>query len=200
MDEILKVSDLYATGLEHVQARRKQWLDIYKDVREHMKEIANYLNENSKYKQNFFVDTNRAFNEEINGSCAEVPSLTFRSGAMEQFLTFRNSLGERKEYLEEGFQITLSPTVTGMLVVMLWPHYSEMSEEKPQYVTIAMVENPEALKPELIDKLIAKGMELAFYSSYTGMVELQDKEMSQSQMKYQHAPIGFKRYETTEKA
>jgi hypothetical protein len=82
---------------------------------------------------------------------------------------------------------------------LLQPHYSNGSE-KPEFINIAIVDHPKQLTSEVIDELVAKAMEVAFYSSFTGMVDLQQHEMQQeSQKQYKPEPIGFRRYESTQK-
>lgn len=199
LNDILNAANLYADGLAHVQERRKQWLEKYKDIREYLKTFADHLNNNATYKQGFYVDTNHAFNEEIHGTCSGIPSLTFRSGDMPMQISFRNSGGERREYIEEGFYIVFTPTVTGQILIMLLPHYTSVSEEKPDYINLAVVDNPANLTEEVIGSILARGIEMAFYSSFTGMVELQKREMHETQKQQKYSPIGFKRHESTEK-
>ncbi len=199
IETILNVANKYADGLKSVLERRQQWLDHHKEVRDHLKEIASELNEKAAYKPGFYVDTNHAFNEEINGTCADLPSLTFRCGDYPLDLSFKNAAGERRDYVEEGFYITFTPIITGQVIVLLLPHYSKLVSEKPEYINLAVIDHPEKLVPEAIDQLIARGMEMAFYTSFTGMVERQKMEIHETENQHMHAPIGFKRYESTEK-
>lgn len=199
MDKILEVANRYAQGQKEVEERRSAWLDHYKEVRTHLVAIATFLNEKAEYKPGFFVDVNHAYNEEINGTCARLPSLSFRSGDMPLNVSFKNAVGERKEYTEEGFYIVFTPTLTGQVLVLLQPHYSTSTGERPEYVNIAVIDNPGQLTNDIIDQLIARGMEEAYYTSFTGMVAQQHKELEESQKQYRPAPIGFKRYESTEK-
>lgn len=200
MEKILEVANRYAQGRKEVEERRSRWLEHYKEVREHLAAIATTLNEKADYKPGFFVDVNHAYNEEINGTCAKMPSLSFRSGDMPLNISFKNANGERKEYTEEGFYIVFTPTITGQILVMLQPHYSTATSQRPEYEHIAMVDDPAQLTNDIIDQLIARGMEAAYYSSFTGMVALQQKELEESQkQQYRPTPIGFKRYESTEK-
>ena len=200
MEKILEIANRYAQGKKEVEERRAVWLEHYKDVREHLAAIATFLNEKAGYKPGFFVDVNHAYNEEINGTCAKMPSLSFRSGDMPLNISFKNANGERKEYTEEGFHIVFTPTITGQILVMMQPHYSSATEQRPEYEQIAVVDDPAQLTNDIVDQLIARGMEGAFYSSFTGMVALQQKELEESQkQQYRPTPIGFKRYESTEK-
>ncbi len=199
IDLILKITDRYAEGLKGVLDRRSQWLNHHKEVRDHLKEIAAVLNEKASYKPNYFVDTNHAFSEEINGTCANLPSLTFRCGEMPLDLSFKNAMGERKEYTEQGFYITFTPVITGQIIVLLLPHYSPLIGEKPEYINIAVIDHPENLTPDAIDQIIARGMEMAYYSSFTGMMDQQKLELHEQENQRPHTPIGFKRYESTEK-
>src|SRR3954466_10886823 len=118
VNNILNAANLYTTGLKHVQDKRAAWLIKHEELKKHLKEVAKELNAKATYKQGFFVDTLQAFNEDINGTCAALPSVSFRSGDMSMLVTFKNSLGERKEYNEEGFHITLNPLITGQIVVL----------------------------------------------------------------------------------
>lgn len=199
MDKILDIANRYAVGLKEVEERRANWLDHYKEVREHLMAIATYLNEKADYKPGFFVDINHAYNEDINGTCAKLPSLTLRSGDMPMNVSFKNASGARKEYTEEGFYIIFTPTLTGQILVLLQPHYSTATGERPEYVNIAVVDNPGQLTNDVVDQLVARAIEEAFYTSFTGLVALQHKEMEESQKQYRPEPIGFKRYESTEK-
>lgn len=205
LNDILKVANLYDQGLKHVQSRRDQWLKKHEELRDHLKEIADYLNENATYKQGFFIDTMHAYNEDNGGTCAEMPSITFRTGSMPMHVAFKTAIGGRKEYNEDGFRITFTPTITGQLIVLLIPHTSDLSKaENPQYATLAVIDEPEQLTMELADQIIEKGMQGAFYSSFTGMGEgalqqASDNEPISPLQAPKHNPIGFKRYETTEK-
>jgi len=200
-DKLLKVANLYDEGLTLVQSRREQWLRRYEGIREHLKLMAKYLNENARYKQGFFVDTLHAFNEDIRGTSSKMPSLTFRSGSMPVLVTFRNSMGERKTYSEEGFSISFTPTIAGQILVLLRPHYSDIDQDEPEYSTIAIIEEPEALTNEVVTEIVTRGMEAAFFSSFTGMTRLNDEDGEQAleNKPIPRNPIGFKRYETTEK-
>ena len=198
-NDILNAANLYAKGLQDVVNRRAQWLEKYKEVLEHLKQTAAELNEKAAYKQGFYVDTNHAFNEEINGTCANIPSLTLRTGKMPLMLTFRNAMNDKREYMEEGFHLTFTPTITGEIIVLLLPHHSSVSSGTPEYINLAVMESPAALTNAIVDDIVARGIEMAFYSSFTGMVDLQKKEMSETQKQHQYSPIGFTRYESTEK-
>ncbi len=198
-ENILNVANKYADGLSEVRERRSQWMAQHKEVRNRLKQIAEYLNQEARYQPGFFVDTNHAFNEDINGTCADLPSLTFRSGEMPMEISFRNASGGKKEYLEEGFRITFSPVITGQVVILLQPHYNTLSAEKPGYFNLAIIDAPLAMTPEFIDQVIARGMEIAYYSSFTGLADKQKKAMEETQVQHEHTPIGFKRYESTEK-
>jgi hypothetical protein len=199
LPEILKTADLYSTGIKNVENRREQWLKKHTELKDHLTEVAKYLNENTGYKQGFFVDTLHAFNEDMHGVCTEMPSITFRSGDMPMQVSFHNSVGERKEYIEEGFRISFTPAITGELIVLLSPHHSELDQEQPQVATIAVIKDPVTLTMDIADKLVNRAMQIAFYSSYTGVADLQQEEDAARLNVPRHNPIGFKRYETTEK-
>ena len=204
-DNILIVANLYAQGIKHVEDRRAQWMAKHDELETHLKEIADALNEKAAYKQGFYVDKLHAFNEEINGSCAGMPSLSLRSGDMPMQMTFRNALGERKEYTETGFQISFNPTITGQVIVLLFPHESDLSKPANPYVTLAVIDEPGNITMDVIDEIVARGIEAAFYSSFTGMSEQNRQPEGQEAAKepppvpHSTNPIGFRRYETTEK-
>ncbi len=196
--DILNAANLYAEGVKHVQDRREQWLKKQVELVKHMKEIAEYLNANAEYKQGFFVDSLHAFNEDIKGTSSKMPSVSFRSGEMPMLVTFKNSMGEKKGYVEEGFHITFNPTITGEIVVLLLPHQSDLNDEPPPYTTLAIIDDPIELTMDLAEQIIKTGMEIAQKSSFTGMTVRTDDEDDIPQVR-QTNPIGFKRYETTEK-
>ena len=196
LNDILSVSNKYATGLEHVVKRRTEWLEKHQEVMNRLKEIAEYLNSNSQYKQPFFVDHSHAFNEEINGTCKQIPSVTFRSGDMPMLVTFKNSAGDHKEWIEEGFRITFSPTITGQIVVLFHPHFSNLDQTEPEYKTMAVINDPDQITADIIDQIIMKGIEFAFYTSFTGLAEMRPENDGQQS---RPNPIGFKKYESTEK-
>ncbi len=199
--DILNAANLYANGVKHVQDRRDQWLKKHAELKDHFKEVADYLNTNAAYKQGFFVDTLHAFDENINGTSAAMPSITLRSGPMPMLVTFRNTMGEKKEYTEEGFHITLTPTITGQVIAFMIPHTSELNKTPPQYISLAIIDEPGKLTMEIADAIITKGMQIAFYSSFTGMGEQQQGENAADQplpVPHSRNPIGFKLHETTE--
>lgn len=202
LKDILKTANLYTEGLNQVEARRDQWMIKFKELRDHLKEVATYLNENATYKQGFYVDTMHAYMEDIGGTCSEMSSVTFRSGAMPMLVKFRNSMGERKEFMEEGFRISFNPTVTGQIMVLLYPHNSVLNQEPPQYLSLAYLDEPAKLTMEIADRIISKGMEAAYYTSFTGIArqaEGADEKQDMEQNAPKYNPIGFKHYETTEK-
>jgi hypothetical protein len=199
-EKILKAANRYASGLAHVQSRQDQWLGMYERIRDHMKTIANYLNEHTAYKQGFYVDTLHAFNEGMRGACTRMPSLEFRSGPMPMPVTFRNSIGERLTYKEEGFAISITPTIAGQIVIVLQPHASDLDVETPEAITLGVVNEPSELSNELVEEVIEKGMQLAFYTSFTGMTEYDNsQEENTNIISAKRSPIGFKRHDTTEK-
>jgi len=202
LNDILKIANLYDSGLKHVESRRVQWLKKHVELRDHLKEVAEFLNKNAAYKQGFFIDTLHALNEDSGGTCAEMPSITFRSGSMPMLVSFKNAMGERKEYNEDGFRITFTPTITGQLIILLFPHTSDINKVvNPPYVTLSVIDEPNQLTMDVADQIILKGIEGAFYSSFTGMGEPgeADNEQVPPLQVPKHNPIGFKRYETTEK-
>jgi hypothetical protein len=201
-DNILNAANLYADGVKTVQDRRAQWIQKHDEIKKHLTEVATFLNGNAAYKQGFFVDDLHAFNEENNGTCADMPSLTFRSGEMPMLVMFRNSMGEKKEYHEKGFQISFMPTITGQVIVLLYPHQSDLSKPATPYTTLAIVDEPGNITLDVIDEIIAKGIEMAYYTSFTGMgtqTATEEEQEQPAQAPHAHSPIGFKRYETTEK-
>ncbi len=200
LNDILNIANMYAEGVKHVQDRRAQWLEKHKELKDHLKEIADHLNTNAAYKQGFFIDTLHAFNEDTNGTCADMPSISFRSGEMPMLVTFRNSMGERKEYMEQGFHITFNPMITGQILVLLFPHYNDLNKTPPPYTTLAIIDEPGELSTDAIDQLIIAGMNAAYYTSFTGISEVpQENGQNDGKPPRQQYPIGFKRYETTEK-
>ena len=197
MNDILDAANQYAKGLIDVEKRRAQWLEKYKEIRDHLAEIAAHLNEHADYKPGYFVDISHAYNEEINGTCAKIPSLTFRSGSMPMNVSFKSASSEKKEYSEDGFHLTFMPTITGQVIVLLLPHTSSLDQERPEEVNLAVIDNPTVLTMADVDQIVLKAIKMAFYTSFTGMVELQEQEIHKTQPKY--SPIGFKRYDSTEK-
>lgn len=200
LDNILNTANLYADGLKKVEERRIQWLKKHTELKAHLKQIADHLNANAGYRQGFFIDSLHAFDEDMNGTCVEMPSLTFRSGDMPMLVTFKNSLGERKEFVEQGFRITFNPVITGEVLVLLLPHDNDMNKTTAQFTTLALIKDPGQFTMEMADEIIMKGMETAFYTSFTGIAEIQRDTEQEPLQAPQHHTIGFKRYETTEKA
>ena len=200
LNDILSAANLYADGLKHVQEKRDQWLKKHVELKAHLKEVADYLNANASYKQGFFVDVLHAFDENMNGTSATLPSLTLRSGPMPMLVLFRNNMGEKRDYIEEGFHLTFTPTITGQVVVLLLSHQNPLNKAQQQYNTLNVIDEPEKLSMDIVDQIISKGIELAFYSSFTGMSEQQNEEQQQPEQNIQDRnPIGFKLHETTEK-
>ena len=200
LKDILDVANKYAEGLKHVVDRRAQWLVKHNELKIHLTQIADDLNANSTYKQGFFVDILHAFNEDMNGTCSEMPSITFRSGDMPMLVTFHNTMGERKEYVEQGFRLTFNPTITGQIAILLFPHQSDLNKTPPPFATLAVLDDPATLTMDMADEIICKGIEWAYYSSFTGMSEQPDEnDQAEASQPHEHTPIGFKRYETTEK-
>ncbi len=199
LNDILNAANLYATGLKNVQDRRDQWLKKHTELKDHLKELADYLTANATYKQGFYVDVLHAFDEHMNGTSASLPSVTLRSGPMPMLVLFKNNMGEKKDYIEEGFHITFSPIITGQLIVLLLPHQNELNKTEPQYITLSILDEPEKLTMDMVDQIISKGIEVAYYSSFTGMSEQTEENQQPETPSQQRAPIGFKLHETTEK-
>jgi len=200
LTDILNAANLYATGAKQVQDRRDQWLEKHTELKDHLKEVAKYLNANAAYKQGFFVDVLHAFDEEMNGTSAAIPSLTLRSGSMPMMVLFKNNMGEKKDYVEEGFHLTFAPTITGQVIVLLLPHQNALNKTELQYTTLSIIDEPGKLTMDMADEIIAKGIELAYYSSFTGMGNQPADENEQpGPNAQQRNPIGFKLHETTEK-
>lgn len=191
--DILNAANLYAGGIKHVQDRRAAWLKKHKELKDHLVAVADDLNKNAAYKQGFFVDVLHAFNEDINGTCADMPSITFRSGDMSMLVTFKNSMGERREYTEFGFRITFNPLITGQILILLFPHTSDLNKTETQYSTLAVIDDPGQFTLDVADQVLARGIEAAWSTSFTGIGERNEEEAPHAQ-----SPIGFKRYETTE--
>ena len=72
LNDILNAANLYATGLKNVQDRRDQWLKKHTELKDHLKELADYLTANATYKQGFYVDVLHAFDEHMNGTVASL--------------------------------------------------------------------------------------------------------------------------------
>ncbi len=199
LNDIINIANQYATGLEQVQNRKAQWINKHEELKNHLKLVAESLNAGTTYKQGYFVDSLHAFDEEMNGTCSGLQSLVFRSGDMPMMVAFSNEKGEKKEFTEHGFQITFTPMVTGEVIVLLMPHFSELNKNPPQITTLAIISNAAELLMDDIDELLARGMELAYYSSFTGIAAQKEVQENGAQNIPHHNPIGFKRYETTEK-
>jgi hypothetical protein len=199
LENILEAANKYAFGVKRVQGRRDSWLKKYTEIKDKLTQIADYLNTNATYKQEFFVDVLHAYNEEINGTSASIPSITFRSGAMPMLVTFRNSMGEKKTYTEEGFRVSFNPTITGQIVVLLLPHHNPLDQQPPQYTTLAFIDDPAQLTADAAAEIIARGIDLAFYTSFTGITENKEEANEIPRAPIAHTPIGFKLHETTEK-
>jgi hypothetical protein len=116
---------------------------------------------------------------------------------MPMLVKFRNTSGDLKEYFEEGFKITFSPTITGQILILIFPHYSNLDETPPPFQTVAVLNDPSQLTNDMIDEIVTKGLETAYYSSFTGLAEINIENEEQKYPKPVN-PIGFKRYETTE--
>ncbi len=196
LSDILNAANLYAEGVKRVQDRRDQWLKKHTELKDHLKEIADYLNTNAAYKQGFYVDVLHAFDEDLNGTSAAMPSVTLRSGQMPMLVIFRNNMGEKKEYTEEGFHLTFAPTITGEVIVLLLPHQNVLNKEEAQYNMLTVIDEPGKLTMEIADQIISNGIELAFGSSFTGLSGQHD---TNKQTENKRNPIGFKLHETTEK-
>lgn len=193
LKKILDTANRYAEGLKHVQHRRELWVTKSEQLKTQLKQIAEYLNENSQSGIKFYVDSYYAFDETINGSCIEMPSITFRSGDVPMDLTFKNDDGNTITYAEKGFQITFNPSPTGEIVVWLMPHHNNLqTEQEPKYTTMTIINDLDNFTPQMVEDIIAQGMEIAFYSSYVGITEIKSQAVAT------YAPIGFRRYETTE--
>lgn len=198
MQDILNVANKYGEGLASVEHRREQWIKKSEELKEYLKKVAEYLNTNATYKAGYFVDTFQAFNEEINGSCAQLPSIIFRSRDMPLMLEFRNDNGAMKEFTEKGFQIAFNPTITGQIVVLLYPHRSEMDDagdQQPPFATVAIIDEIDKLTTDAIDAIIVKAIQAAFFTSFTGMAERTADDDAEAPPQPRYAPIGFKRFD-----
>jgi len=200
LNDIINIANQYAVGLEQVQKRKAQWITKHEELKNHLKSVAESLNANTTYKQGYFVDSLHAFDEEMNGTCSGMQCLVFRSGDMPMMVAFSNEKGEKKEFTEHGFQITFTPMVTGEVIVLLLPHFSELNKTPPQLETLAIISNAAEITMDDIDELLARGMELAYYTSFTGIATQKEVQENGTPNIPHHNPIGFKRYETTEKA
>jgi hypothetical protein len=200
LDDILSMANKYAEGVKRVLDRRDQWFKKHQELKDHLTQIADYLNANAAYKQGFFVDTLHAFNEDMNGTCADIPSVALRSGEMPMLVQFHNNMGEKKEFIEQGFSVTFNPIITGQVIVLLTPHQSDLNPEKPVYTTLAIIDEPGQLTMDIAEQLLARGIEIAYHSSFTGISDRpEQKEEEELHPPLQHNPIGFRRYETTQK-
>lgn len=195
LTDVLSAANRYTDGLNHVQARKDQWLKKSAEIKNHLKQIADYLNANATFKAGFYVDAFHAFNEEINGTCAEMPSVTFRSGEIDMGLVFRNNMGQTKCFNEKGFQLTFNPTITGQILLLLLPHHSDLVSKDNKYINLAIVNDLSELTDEFVEEAVQKALEIAFHTSFAGMAE-QDPAAAADGHNY--TPIGFKRYESTE--
>lgn len=199
-NDILNAANKYTEGLKNVETRRRKWIEKSKEVKEHLKLVAKWLNENATYKQGFYVDGFHAFNEEIDGTCADMPGITFRSGSMTMAIEFRNAMGDKKEYIEKGFRLMFNPVITGHIAVLLYPHHNELNDNEAQYITLLVIDNSDLLTTDELDKIVAKALEVAFYSSFTGMSEPRPALAEPSNLQIpKHNTVGFKRFDTTEK-
>lgn len=200
-DKILNAANRYDEGLARVYSRQDQWLAGHERVRDHLRTIADYLNKNTRYKQGFFVDTLHAFNEGMRGTNTRMPSVEFRSGEMPMPLTFRNSIGEKMTYKEEGFSVSFTPTITGQIMIVLQPHYSDLDPQEPEMITLGIVNEPSQITDAMIEDVIERSFEIAFHSSFTGMADrfMNNNEESQENTSIKRNPIGFRRHDTTEK-
>jgi hypothetical protein len=200
LSDILNAANKYDEGVKQVLDRRGQWLKKHKELKDHLTQVAAYLNENALYKQGFFVDTLHAFNEDMNGTCADIPSIAFRSGEMPMLIQFHNNMGEKKELIEQGFSITFNPIITGQVAVLLMPHQSDLNEKKPEYTTLAFIDEPGQLTMDAAEQLLVNGITSAYHSSFTGVSDRDDRrEDEDHRPPTQHNPIGFRRHETTQK-
>lgn len=191
MEQILRAANLYAEGAKNVEHRREEWLKKLPELKQQLKNIAKYLSEHAEYKPGFYVDTLYAYDEESNGICRRMPSLAFRSGPMPMFVDFAKDGHHTKTYTEHGFQVMFSPIVTGQVIVTLFFHSNALIETQEKSKDLTLIDMPSAISQELVEDIIANGIEEAFYSSYTGIAERKETP---------YTPIGFKtrRTETTE--
>lgn len=188
---ILKAANKYAEGVTHVEKRRVKWLLKSNELKAMLLEIADHLNTNAEYKPGYYVDLSHAYDDEINGTCVQMPLLTFRSGNMSMGMSFNSAVNGIKEYTEKGFRIGFYPAVTGLVFVMLHLHHNDFQPEELPPVSLMVIDNPDELTKELVQELIAQGIETAFQSSYAGISEHQEPTYS---------PIGFKMHDSTEHA
>ncbi|MEI8278593.1 MAG: hypothetical protein WCG87_02450 [Bacteroidota bacterium] len=189
MDNLLKAANKYAEGLKHVERRRATWQIISKELKGILLEIADHLNSTAEYKPGYYVDLSHAYDDEINGTCVQMPLVTFRSGNMPMGMSFNSSVNGIKEYTEKGFKIGFYPAVTGLIFVMLHLHHNDFQPEELPPASLMVIDDPNELSKELVQELIAQGIETAYQSSYTGISEHQEPTYS---------PIGFKMHDTTE--
>ena len=193
MKDLLAAADRYAHGFNNVMDRRRKWIEKFPVLQKHLKDVADDLNARTAYKQQFYVDKLHAYSEEINGTCKELPSITFRSGSMPMQVVFRNAGGSTKEYYEEGFHITFAPTITGQIMVMITPHYSNLDENPPEFKTMVVINDPAQMTDDLVDHILAKGIEMAYYSSFTGLADVNPADGGTENAP--PSPIGFRKFE-----
>lgn len=198
LNEILKIADQYSQGLAQVKARKSAWLKKHIELKDHLKEIAEYLNQNTTYKQGYYVDLLHAFDEASNGTCEDMPSVAFRSGDMPMMVSLTGEGCKIDDFTEHGFSISFNPSITGEVHVLLYPHHNNLSKTTPEVIPMAVISDPETISTAMIDDLIVRCMTLSYYSSFTGITDLENQSQAAAeQPKYN--PIGFKRYATTEK-
>lgn len=197
LTDLLNAANKYTDGINNVQQRKHEWQKKSIEIRDHLKEIATYLDTNSTYKPGFYVDTYHAFIEEINGVCNEFSSVTFRCGETDMGLVFRNNMGQKKAFVEKGFQLTFNPTITGQVLILLLPHHSDLTDKEPEYINIGVINNIEQFNNDALDTVVSKALEIAFHTSFAGMAEQQ--EIPQAPPVHHYTPIGFKKFDSTEK-
>ncbi|HXS37459.1 MAG TPA: hypothetical protein VN721_12215 [Flavipsychrobacter sp.] len=191
MDTVLDLANKYAEGLKKVEERRAKWLKKSEEIKSYLTKVASDLNEKADYKPGYYVDIYYPYSEEIKGHCFHMPSIGFRSGNTPIGIVFENESGSTMVYSEKGFQIIFNPVLTGQIIVGLNPHINDFIKSEPQFTTITVVDDPDQLTNEEINRILLDAMEQAYYSSYTGLAETDGEIKS-------HAPIGFKKFETTE--
>jgi hypothetical protein len=188
--KITAIVNKYAEGIEHVERRREDWLQKAKEVKSVLKRIAEELETEAKYKPGFHVDELHAYDDEINGTCVKMPSITFKCGNMSMGITFNNSVNGEKEYVEKGFMIGFYPAITGLVYVMLYLHKNDFQAQATPPVNLMVINEPKDLSESAIENIVAQGVEIAFHSSYAGISEQSEEP--------EYTPIGFRKRDSTE--
>lgn len=169
LSKILAAEKRYSDGFKKVLAQRKSWENKAGKVTDRLQQIADYLNKHSSYQQEYSVDSYPATDEQSRSVCDALLSVVFSSGNVDMQLDFHDKKNKRSS-IEMGFQLVISPTVSGGLVVYVIPHYSDFTHEEIQPVILEHCMIPTDLNNEKIDQWVIRSLEVAYESSFTGML------------------------------